>query len=142
MHFFENLELRNESEKLYKFNPLKHQKFFLVLINDVQTLRDQQHLDLLKSKYLDIDSASYEIYVICSLSENQIKQQLKKRVYPFPILSDPSRRIAKFLKTEIPQLSLTQRTTVAFDHDFIEVVRCVFMSTPQKHIDFIFSQIS
>ncbi|MBB3696440.1 peroxiredoxin family protein [Flammeovirga yaeyamensis] len=139
MHFFENLELRNESEKLYKFNTLQHQKFFLVLINDVQTLRDQQHLDLLKSNYMDIESANYEIYVICSLSENQIKQQLKKRVYPFPILSDPSRRIAKFLKTEIPQLSLSQRTTVAFDHDFIEVDRCVFMSTPQKHIDFIFS---
>ncbi|OHX65454.1 TlpA family protein disulfide reductase [Flammeovirga pacifica] len=137
MHFFQNFELRDYNQKVFKFSQLEKQTFLLVFINDVDTLRDQQHLQALKEIYSSLIEQEVQLLLISSLSELKISDKLKKKRFPYPILSDPKRRLSKYLKIEIPQLSLVQRSTVVYQKSFQEIDRFTFMSSPEKHIEFI-----
>ncbi|NLR92400.1 redoxin domain-containing protein [Flammeovirga agarivorans] len=132
-----NIELRDKDGILYKLSLLKEESFSLILLNSVSSLRDISHLDLLAKHFEELKSNKTSPIVIVSQPESHLGKFLKKNKYSFPILSDPSSRISKILDCHIKKLKTSQRATIIFEEKYKERDRFIFMSTPQKHLDFL-----
>lgn len=130
MHHF---ELRNYFGQVID---LKTENCLIVTLPSVNQKKDFEHLIRLKENYNKISENIPNIFVLVHQKEDDIKSLLKKKNFPFPILSDSKARIIKTLGAYLKPLGIVQRSTFIFNHQGNISFNKTFMSNLEEHFLF------